>query len=301
MRDEKMRNKLARQEALWAYLFIAPLLIGLIVFYYFATFQNIYYSFTDLGPFGKPNVIGLKNYKRLLGDEKFYRALIHTIKYVVVSVPAIVIFSTLLATLLNAKINGRDIYRTLIFIPAVTMPAAIGLLWRWLYNYEYGLINMLFRFSELEPVAWLSDTRIVLYAIAVVLVWSMVSYQMIIVLAGLQGISPTYYEAAEIDGAGKFQQFFSITLPLLTPTLFFITVISIINVFQIFDFIFLMIDPRALSMQYAMSLVYYFFDRAFIVNERGYAAAISLALFVIILAVTIVQFKLQKKWVHYES
>jgi multiple sugar transport system permease protein len=219
----------------------------------------------------------------------------------VVSVPSIVIFSTLLAVLLNAKITGKTLYRTLIFIPAVTMPAAIGLLWRWLYNYEYGLINMLFRSLGLEPIAWLSDTRIVLYAIALVLVWSIVSYQMIIVLAGLQGISPTFYEAAEIDGAGKFQQFFFITLPLLTPTLFFITVVSIINVFQIFDFIFLMIDPRALSMQYAMSLVYYFFDRAFIVNERGYAAAISLALFIIILAVTIIQFRLQKKWVHYES
>ncbi len=296
-----MSSKLGRREALWAYLFIAPLLIGLFVFYYFATFQNVYYSFTDLGPFGKPNFIGLRNYKRLLGDEKFYQALIHTIKYVVVSVPAIVLFSTLLATLLNARIQGKGLYRTLIFIPAVTMPAAIGLLWRWLYNYEYGLINMIFRPLGLEPVAWLSDTGIVLYAIAVVLVWSMVSYQMIIVLAGLQGISPTYYEAAEIDGAGKFQQFFFITLPLLTPTLFFITVISIINVFQIFDFIFLMIDPRALSMQYAMSLVYYFFDRAFIVNERGYAAALSLVLFVIILAVTVVQFKLQKQWVHYES
>lgn len=296
-----MGSKLSRREALWAYFFIAPLLIGLAVFYYFALFQNVYYSFTNLGPFGKPDLIGLRNYNRLLSDEKFYRALIHTIKYVVVSVPSIALLSTLLAVLLNTKITGKNVYRTLIFIPAVTMPAAIGLLWRWLYNYEYGLINMFFRFSGLEPVAWLSDTRIVLYAIALVLVWSIVSYQMIIVLAGLQGISPTYYEAAEIDGAGKLQQFFFITLPLLTPTLFFITVVSIINVFQIFDFIFLMIDPRALSMQYAMSLVYYFFDRAFIVNERGYAAAISLVLFLIILVVTIVQFRLQKKWVHYES
>jgi multiple sugar transport system permease protein len=183
----------------------------------------------------------------------------------------------------------------------VTMPAAIGLLWRWLYNYEYGLINLLLKMAGLSPIAWLSDTRIVLYAIAIVLVWSIVSYQMIIVLAGLQGISPTYYEAASIDGAGRFQQFFAITLPLLTPTLFFITVISIINVFQIFDLIFLMIDPRALSIQHAMSVVYYFFDRAFVVNERGYAAAIALALFVIILVVTIIQFQLQKKWVHYES
>ena len=296
-----MMTKVSRREALWACFFLAPLLIGLGVFYYFALCQNVYYSFTDLGPFGKPTVIGLRNYTRLLGDQKFYRALIHTITYVVVSVPTLVFFSTLLAILLNANITGKSAYRTLIFIPAVTMPAAIGLLWRWLYNYEYGLINMVFRLLGLEPVAWLSNTHIVLYAIAVVLVWSMVSYQMIIVLAGLQGISATYYEAAEIDGAGKLQQLFSITLPLLTPTLFFITVISTINVFQIFDLIFLMIDPRALSMQYAMSLVYYFFDRAFIVNERGYAAAISLVLFVMILAVTIVQFQIQKKWVHYES
>lgn len=296
-----MTSTLRRRETLWAYLFLAPLLLGLGIFYYFALFQNLYYSFTDLGPFGKPNLIGWRNYVRLFSDEKFYKALIHTVKYVLVSVPAIVICSTLLATLLNANIKGRNVYRTLIFIPAVTMPAAIGLLWRWLYNYQYGLINLILSFFGVKPVAWLSDTRIVLYAIAVVLIWSIVSYQMIIVLAGLQGISPTYYEAAEIDGAGPFQQFFRITLPLLTPTLFFITVISIINVFQIFDFIFLMIDPRALSMQYAMSLVYYFFDRAFVVNERGYAAAISLALFVIILAVTIVQFRLQKRWVHYES
>lgn len=296
-----MKNKLRRQEALWACVFLAPLLIGLGIFYYFALFQNVYYSFTDLGPFGKPTIIGLKNYARLLRDPKFSTSLIHTVTYVVVSVPTLVIFSTLLAALLNANITGKGLYRTLLFTPAVTMPAAIGLLWRWLYNYEYGLINIVLRFLGLEPVAWLSNTSIVLYAIAVVLVWSMVSYQMIIVLAGLQGISATYYEAAEIDGAGKVQQFFSITLPLLTPTLFFITVISIINVFQIFDFIFLMIDPRALSMQYAMSVVYYFFDRAFIVNERGYAAAISLVLFLMILVVTIVQFQLQKKWVHYEN
>ena len=294
-------TRLERREALWAYLFIAPLLLGLGVFYYFATFQNIYYSFTDLGAFGKPNFTGLQNYRRLFADEKFYQALWHTVKYVVVSVPTIVIIATLLATLLNTRIRGKELYRTLIFIPAVTMPAAIGLLWRWLYNYQYGLINLLLRFCGLPPVAWLSDTRIVLYAIAAVLVWSIVSYQMIIVLAGLQGISPTYYEAAEIDGASALQQFCFITLPLLTPTLFFITVISIINVFQIFDLIFLMIDPRALSMRYAMSVVYYFFDRAFVVNERGYAATISLVLFVIILAVTAVQFKVQKKWVHYES
>src|SRR5512136_2958485 len=117
----KSKRTLARQEALWAYLFLAPLLLGLGVFYYFATVQNIYYSFTNLGPFGKPNFIGLRNYQRLFADEKFYQALLHTIKYVIVSVPTIVVCSTLLATLLNSKIKGRDLYRTLIFIPAVTM------------------------------------------------------------------------------------------------------------------------------------------------------------------------------------
>lgn len=286
-------------EVKWAYIFIAPLVIGLGVFYYFAFFQNVYFSFTELGSFGKAKFIGLENYRELFRDEKFYVALKNTFKYVILGAPSILILSTLSAVFINSKIRFRTFFRTALFLPAVTMPAAIGLLWRWLYNYKFGLINFMVEKIGLKSVAWLSDPKIVIYSVTIVLVWTMVSTQMIIILAGLQGIPKSFYEAAEIDGANKVQTFFTVTLPLLTPTLFFVTVISIINVFQIFDFIFLMIQPTSLSMQYAMSLVYYFYDRAFIAFEKGYAASVSMVLFVIILIITVIQLKLQKKWVHY--
>lgn len=295
----KKLSPIRKNEIKWAYLFIAPLMIGLLVFYYFAFFQNFYYSFTELGSFGDPKFIGLENYVDLFTDKKFFQSLKNTLLYVVVGVPSIVVLSTAAAVLINSKIKGRTFFRTALFLPAVTMPAAIGLLWRWLYNYEFGIINFILGKLGIESIAWLSDPKIVIFAITIVLVWTMISTQMIIILAGLQGISKVYYEAAQIDGANKFQTLFKVTIPLLTPTLFFVTVMSIINVFQIFDFIFLMIQPTALSMKYAMSLVYYFYDRAFITFEKGYASAVSMLLFLIILIITLIQLKLQKKWVHY--
>jgi multiple sugar transport system permease protein len=187
----------------------------------------------------------------------------------------------------------------MLFLPAITMPAAIGILWRWLFNYKFGLINVILNALSIESVAWLSEPTVVLYSISIVLVWSMVATQMVILLSGMQNIPTMYYEAALIDGASSLQSFFRITLPLLSPTLFFVITVSIINVFQIFDFIFLMIRPTALAMQYSMSLVYYFYDRSFIAFEKGYGVAVSLVLFMIILIVTIFQFVMQKRWVHY--
>lgn len=215
-------------------------------------------------------------------------------------VPLVVGFSVVIAWLLNQKIKGQTLYRTAIFLPAITMPAAIGLLWRWLMNYQYGLLNYIIVKLGGQPIAWLSDPNTVKWAILIVLVWSMVSYQVIIMLAGLQGISKIYYEAAEIDGANKMQIFFKVTLPLLSPTIFFVTIMSMINILQIFDFIFLMIQRNTVAYQYSMSLVSYFYEIAFTQNIRGYASAISVVLFLIILAITAVQFVAQKYWVNYD-
>ena len=219
--------------------------------------------------------------------------------YVVLCVPAIVILSTLNAFLLSKLQRMSTMFRTLLFLPAITMPAAIGILWRWLFNYKFGLINVLLNALKLESVAWLSEPDVVLYSVSIVLIWSMLATQMVILLAGMQNIPTMYYEAALIDGAGTMQSFFRITLPLLSPTLFFVITISIINVFQIFDFIFLMIRSTSLAIQYSSSLVYYFYDRSFVAFEKGYGVAVSLVLFVIILIVTIFQFVMQKRWVHY--
>jgi multiple sugar transport system permease protein len=292
-------KKYKRSDIKWACFFLAPLMIGLAVFYVYSFGLNLFYSFTDLGPFGKFDWVGLANYKRLLHDRYFYMALMNTLEYVVISVPAIVAFSVVIAALLNSKIKGKGIYRTLIFIPAITMPAAIGILWRWLYNYQYGLVNVFLGKLGIEHVAWLSDDRFVVPAISLVIVWSMVSYQMLIVLAGLQNIPKVYYEAATIDGAGTFRKFFCITIPLLTPTIFFVAVITVINIFQVFDFIFLMIPKGSAGVHPAMSLVYYFYNQSFVRFDKGYGAAISIILFAIIFIVTWLQFKIQKRWVHY--
>ncbi|MGD1822903.1 MAG: carbohydrate ABC transporter permease [Pleomorphochaeta sp.] len=289
-----------KKEAKSAYLFILPLLLGLSLFYFFAFFQNFAYSFTNLSSFGKPDFIGLENYKKLFSDEKFIISLKNTIIYVLLGVPFVIVFSTLTATFLNSIGKFKTFFRTSLFLPAVTMPAAIGLLWRWLYNYEFGIINFILVKLGFEKIAWLSNNNLVQISITIVLVWSMVAIYTIIIMAGLQNISTTYYEAAKIDGASSIKIFFRITLPLLTPTLFFSTVMTTIGIFQIFDFIFLMIQPTALSLRYSMSLVYYFYDRAFIAFDKGFAAAISMVLFFIILFVTIIQLKFQNKWVHYE-
>ena len=237
---------------------------------------------------------------RLVNDPLFWTALKNTLFYTVLGVPLVVGFSVVIAWLLNQKIKGQTLYRTAIFLPAITMPAAIGLLWRWLMNYQYGLLNYIIVKLGGQPIAWLSDPNTVKWAILIVLVWSMVSYQVIIMLAGLQGISKIYYEAAEIDGANKMQIFFKVTLPLLSPTIFFVTIMSMINILQIFDFIFLMIQRNTVAYQYSMSLVSYFSEIAFTQNIRGYASAISVVLVLIILAITAVQFVAQKYWVNYD-
>ncbi|MCT4542625.1 MAG: sugar ABC transporter permease [Vallitalea sp.] len=297
---KKKMSPMRRNELVSAFIFIAPLVIGIGVFYFFAFFQNIYYSFTDLGSFGTPNFIGFDNYKELFTDKKFYIALMNTLKYVAICVPGIIIFATFAAVLLDANFRGMTFFRTVLFIPAVTLPAAISLLWRWLYNNEFGIINIILNKFDIPKVGWISDPKMVLYSVSFVIIWSMISTQMILILAGLKGIPKMYYEASEIDGANRRQVFVHITLPLLSPTLFFVVTMTVINIFQVFDYIFMMLSSESLSMRYGMSIVYYFYQKAFIEFNRGYAAAISMVLFAIIMIITIVQVKLQKKWVHYD-
>lgn len=294
-------SKRKRKEMIWGYLMLLPLMIGVSVFYIFAFFQNAYYSLTDKSSFGKPKFIGLKNYVKLFNDAKFFQAFGNTLLYVILCVPVIVIISVMLAALLNSKVKGIGIFRTIIFLPAVTLPAAIGLLWKWLMNYEFGLLNELLIKFDLEPVAWLSDPKIVLFSICIVFIWANIAYQVIVLLAGLQGIPSHYREAAQIDGADKRQQFFKITLPLLSPSIFFVCVTTVINVFQIFDFIYLMIPQNSSGKNASSSLVTYFFEESFVKFHKGYGAAISIILFFLILIITLLQLKLKNKLVFYDD
>lgn len=280
---------------------ILPLMAGVAVFFIGAFFQNIYYSFTNKSSFGVPKFIGLQNYIQLFQDADFYRALLNTLLYVVICVPLVVVLSILLAVLLNTKVKGIGLYRVCLFLPAVTLPAAIGLLWKWLLNYKFGLINEILGAVGIGPVAWLSDSGVVLISISVVFIWASVAYQVIILLAGLQGIPGCYQEAARIDGANGVKRFFKITLPLLSPSIFFVCVTTMINVFQIFDFIYLMIPQGSSGTEASRSLVTYFFEQSFVKFHKGYGAAVSLMLFLLILVITAIQLVCQKKMVFYDD
>ncbi len=290
---------IAWKDILSGYVMIAPLMIGLFIFYLWPVVQTFYFSFTKWGAFGKYTWTGLTNYERLLHDPDLGRALLNTVVYILLSVPGSLILAILAAVLLNQKIRGVGIYRTLYYLPAVTMPAAIAMVWRWLYNGDYGLINYLLSLFGLHGPRWISDSAIALYSIILVAIWGAIGSNMILFLAGLQGIPKVYYEAAAIDGAGTLPRFFRITLPLLSPTIFFALVTSLIGAFQVFDLIFLMTGPNSPAIDATKTIVYLFYQYAFITNDKGYAATIAVLLFVIILLITLVQFRLQRRWVHY--
>jgi multiple sugar transport system permease protein len=279
---------------------IFPIFFGIILFYFWPLVQTFYLSFTDWGAFGQYKWSGLENYTKLLNEPDLIKSLKNTIVFTCLSVPLGIMISTGISLLLNQKIKGLGLYRTLYFLPVVTMPVAIAILWKWLYNADYGLINYFLGKIGIDGPRWITDPSLALYSIILVAVWSSLGYNIIIILAGLQGISRTYYEAASLDGAGTWYKFKSITLPLLTPTLFFVTVTSLISSLQVFELIYMMIGQGSMVIESTQTLVYLFYNESFISNDKGYAAAIAVLLFFIILSATMLQFYFQKKWVHYE-
>jgi len=209
------------------------------------------------------------------------------------------------AALLNRRrLRGVSVYRTLFFLPVVTMPVAVAMVWRWLYNGEYGLINYVLSLVGIDGPHWIADPSTALYALAAVGVWTTLGYNLVIFLAGMQAIPREYYEAAAIDGAGPVAQFREVTLPLLSPSIFFVSVISVIGSLQLFDLVYVIggsgqsarNNPAYPRIQTVVAL---FYDKAFYTNDRGYAAAIVMALLLLIVVLTAVQFRLQKRWVHY--
>ncbi|MEU7897333.1 sugar ABC transporter permease [Nonomuraea sp. NPDC049152] len=289
-----------RCDWLWGYGLIAPMALGLAVFYLWPIVQTLYLSFTESGVFGGQTWVGVDNFAALFGDEEMLGALRNTLLYsvlVLIGVPLAIV----IAALLNVPgLRGLGFYRTLYFLPVVTMPAAVGLTWRYLYNGDFGLINYLLGEIGIDGPYWVSDPEFAIYAIAVVGIWSSLGYNAVLFLAGLQGIPKHYYEAAAIDGAGRMRQFFRITLPLLTPTTFFVMVITLINALQVFDLVYLMIDTKSPALAGSRTIVYLFYEQGFVQNSRGYAAAIAVVLLALILALTALQFRLQRRWVHYE-
>ncbi|QBD83708.1 sugar ABC transporter permease [Ktedonosporobacter rubrisoli] len=294
------RDRLAHKEALWGYLLIAPLMLGLGIFYLWPVVQNFYFSFTLWGAFGTYRWIGGYNYLKLLHDPELWQAVGNTLLFALVIVPLGIASAICIAVLLNRKLRGVALYRLLYFLPVVTMSAAVALTWNWLYNGDYGLINTMLGSVGIRGPRWLADPDLALFSIMAVAIWSSIGHKIIIFLAGLQSIPRTFYEAAALDGAGVVRTFFSVTLPLLSPSIFFATVIGLIHALQIFDLIFLMAGSNVLLSEATQTVVYRFYKVTFILGEKGYGAAITIVLFLLILSITALQMWLQKGWVHYE-
>lgn len=285
-----------KSELLWGWLFILPTVIGLIILNIIPIIQTIYQSFFKTGDFGKGNIfVGIENYSKVFGDAEVWQSLINTLKYAIVEVPFSIVIALVLAVLLNRKMKGRSVYRTIIFLPMVAAPAAVAMVWRWLFNSDFGLINNVFHVH----VKWVSDPKIAVFAVAVIGVWSILGYNMVLFLSGLQEIPGDYYEAAQIDGATGIKSFFHITIPLLSPTIFFVLVTRVIGALQVFDLMYMVMDKSNPALDKTQSLVYLFYKYAFINKNMGYGATIVVLLLVITMIVTVFQMIGQKKWVFY--
>lgn len=293
-------SKRKREDWIAGYVFIAPLVIGLSVFYIWPFLQNFWFSFNEVNKFNVATFIGLENYKKLFTDKNLWNATWNTFQYVIITTPITIAISLFIATLLNSDIKGKSIYRTIYFLPSVTMPVAISLVWKFIFNGDYGILNSFLSVFGIEGRSWLSDANTALYMVMIVAIWSGVGYNVIILLAGMQGISKSYYEAAALDGAGAITQFFKVTLPMLSPTIFFVLITGLIGGFQVFDSIYMLVGIDNPIFEQVQTLNVMFYRNGFMYGYKGYASAISVFMFLIIMFITVLQLIGQKKWVNYD-
>lgn len=285
-----------KKEAFWGLIFVLPTIAGLVILNFYPMINTVYQSFCKTGDFGKGNIfVGLANYQAVIADPTTWQALWNTIKYALIEVPFGVTISMVLAVFLQQKIIGKSFFRTIFFLPMVCAPAAVAMVWKWLYNQQFGLLNNILHTNT----AWISDPNIAWISVGIIGVWSVIGYNMVLFIGGLQEIPKDYYEAAEIDGASGISQFFNITVPLLSPTSFFIIQTRIIGALTIFDLMFMVMDKTNVALYKTQSIVYLFYTHAFTNGNKGYGAAIVMVLVAFIMIVTFFLQKLEKKMVFY--
>lgn len=297
-----MKNKVARlsaaarREQNWGWFMVAPTIIGLLILNVWPFIQTLYASFCEHLGFGHYKFIGLENYANMFQDADFWKATWNTVYFCILTVPIGLFLSLLVAILLNAKIKGKSFFRSVFFLPMICAPAAVTMVWRWIFNSEYGILNQIFG----THINWITDSKVVMIACAIVAIWSAIGYDAVLLLAGLQNISKSYYEAASIDGASKVTQFFRITLPMVSPTLFVVLIMRLMASMKVYDLIYMMVEDTNPALTSVQSLMYLFYRESFVAGSRGYGSAIVIWTVLLIGIVTIIQFVGQKKWVNYE-
>lgn len=287
---------LQREETLSGYLFLLPNLIGFLVFSLLPIGFAVYITMTDWRLAAAPEFIGFQNFVTLWNDPLFWKTLINSAYYTFVAVPTGVFIAFWLAVLMNRQMRGVLLFRTVYFLPQITLTVAAAVVWSWIYHPELGLLNYLLGLVGIDGPNWLSSTRWAMPAIIIMGNWQGIGFAMLILLAGLQGVPQEYYDAAEIDGASSWQTMRYVTIPLLTPTIFFVVVTSLIGAFQGFDIFYVLTNGGPAYS--TTTLVLYIYQNGFSFFRMGYGAALAVVLFFCILIITLVQWRLAKDWVY---
>ncbi len=296
---KKQLSYLAKREERYFYIFILPWIIGFVVFIGGPMIASIFFSFCRYDVIRPPQWIGITNFTELMKDSLFWKSLKVTFTYSLASVPLGMVVSLAIALLLNQKIRGVAWFRTIVYLPAVISGVAVSLLWLWIFNPDFGILNfLLWKLFRIPGPTWVSSEEWVLPALIIMSLWT-IGGGIIIYLAGLQGIPTELYEAAEIDGAGSWRKFLRITLPMISPVLLFNLVMGIIGSFQVFTQVYVMTSggPHFASLFYIL----YLYRQAFEYFNMGYASALAWVLFFIILGLTMLVFRSSPLWVHYEG
>ncbi|HOL90925.1 MAG TPA: sugar ABC transporter permease [Clostridiales bacterium] len=299
MKLKERSLSLKRREALNFYLYISPWLLSFLVLTIYPMLDSFLLSFTDAAIGGDFNFIGLENFRKAFTvDPQFWVSFRNTILYVLMYVPANLVISFFLGYLLSRNIKALGFFRTVFYIPYITSGVAVTVMWGWIFNGSYGLINYLLSLVGIQGPNWLADKRYALICIVIISLWS-IGNGIIIMLAGIQDIPATYYESAQIDGASSLRQVFSITIPLTTPTIYFNLVIGIISAFQLFNQPYILTQGGPVNATRTVAMVV--FQNAFQYGRMGYASCVAWVLFVVIMAVTLIIQSSSKRWVFYDN
>jgi len=282
--------------ASWGYAFIAPTIIGLCALNIWPFIETIILSFSKAHKFGAATFTGLDNYVRMFSSMEFWQATWNSVYFCILTVPVGVFLALLVAIMLNSRIKAKMTFRAIYFLPMVVAPAAVAMVWKWLFNANYGIINVVFH----AHIDWLTNPNLAIVSCAIVAIWSAIGYDAVLLLSGLQNVPKSLYEAASLDGASKLQQFFHITLPMTSPTLFVVIIMRLMASLKVYDLLYMMISESNPALLNTQSLMYLFYRESFVIGNKGYGSAIVIWTVFLIGAVTALQFWGQKKWVNYD-
>lgn len=294
----RLSRLLSRQDVVFC-LFISPWAIGFIAFTLGPFLVSLWLSLTEWQLVEPPRYIGLENFVRMFSSDRYFKvSLWNTVYYTLVSVPLKQIIAFMLAMLLNQQLKGIYIYRTIFYLPSVTSGVATAILWMYVFGYHTGIVNALLKFVSLGPYAWFTDMKLAMPTLIFISLWE-VGNLFLIYLAGLQGVPRQLYEAAEVDGAGRWRRVWNITVPMITPTVFFNLMMGFIQSFQVFTSAFIITEggPADRTLFYVLRL----YREAFIYFRMGYASALAWMLFLIIMVLSLIQLRLSRRWVYYEG